>query len=63
MYGVLARTVKRPSPDNRNTCFGHVGESVGNVVLSVQMGQPIRVCPHKLEIPGDINVNTGDILN
>jgi hypothetical protein len=61
--GCIVRTVKRPSSNNSNACFGHVGESIGNVILRIQVGQPVRVCPHKLEIPGDIHVNTGSILN
>jgi hypothetical protein len=63
IYGALIRTVKGPSPNHSNARLGHVGEGVRDVVVRVQEWQPIRVCPYKLEIPGDIKVNTGGILN
>lgn len=38
MYGVSVRTVKRPSPNNSDTSLGHVGESVVDVIIRVQVG-------------------------
>jgi hypothetical protein len=59
IYGALIRTVKGPSPNHSNACLGHVGEGVRDVVVRVQVWQPIRVCPYKLEIPGDIKGEYG----
>ena len=41
------RTIECPCPDNSDTICFHVSESVGNVLIGIEEGQPISVGPDK----------------